>query len=168
VGLGPPASCRKLPRDVASGDAPVTMTLPSNNRNESYGKSLSGNPLCASFDRRFGWWRADLGRASELPRSCRCANHEHRQDANLYGGRTGRSRSTRKGMDEIQHRPPVQLRAHHDGLLANLHRVTHVSRNGKCRREVARAAVLTRRRRNFWCCVGATLTMRRNTLPIHS
>jgi hypothetical protein len=101
VGLGPPGSCQKLPRDVGSGDAPVTMTLPSNNRNESHGKSLSGSPRCASFDRRFGWWRADFGRASKLPRSCRSANHEHRQDANLYGGRTGRSRSTRKAWTEF-------------------------------------------------------------------
>ena len=126
-----PSSHREMPRSIASGNCAFDNAIVVNHRSWRHVKSLSRNPPCASSDRHFGWRRPDLGRASELPRCFGSANHEHGQDASLYEGRAGRSRSTRRDVNEIQHRRPVQLRAHHDGLRTNLHRVTHVSRNGK-------------------------------------
>ena len=43
----------------SAGMLPATMSPP-NSRNESHGKSFSGSTPCTSFDRRFGWWRADF------------------------------------------------------------------------------------------------------------
>jgi hypothetical protein len=45
------------------------MTLPSNNRNESHGKSLSGSPPCASFDAASGGGVPTL----DVRPSCRAA-----------------------------------------------------------------------------------------------
>src|SRR5450759_143198 len=95
------SSHRKSPRSTASGNCPFDNALVVNHRSQCHVKLLYRDPPCASSDRRLGWWRPDLGRASELPRCCGSANHENGQDASLYGGRAGRSRSTRRDMDEI-------------------------------------------------------------------
>ena len=91
-------------------------------RNKSHGKSSSGSPPCASFDRRCDWWRADFGlcvrAVSRLPK-----RQSRPQTGCKLAWRTSRTLTINsvKTWTKFNQCRSSHLRVHHDGLRANLH-----------------------------------------------